>query len=84
MVEIIKGRYGYKAEDDTVQIAEPGTKLTLDTEEEKRLVKIGCAVVVEEIKEEHEVAEVEPEVPDQAEAPSAPELKPRKRKGRKS
>ena len=68
MVRIIKGRYGYAADDGTVQIAENGKVLLLDKKEEERLIKLGCAEPVEE-KEENTPLE-------------AP--KPRRRKGRKS
>ena len=70
MVRIIKGRYGYAADDGTVQIAE----LSLDPKEEARLIELGSAEAVEnEEKKAGEVNEPEPETP-----------KPRRRKGRKS
>ncbi len=74
MVRIIKGRYGYAADDGTVQIAEPGKELSLDPKEEARLIRLGSAEAVEnEEKKAGEVNEPEPETP-----------KPRRRKGRKS
>ena len=81
MVEIIKGRYGYRAEDGTIQVATKGTRLSLDRGEEKILVNKGCAVIVEEQKKEP-VKAVKKETSEQSEAPSVP--KTRKRKGRKA
>lgn len=75
MVRIIKGRYGYAADDGTVQIAENGKVLLLDKKEEERLIKLGCAEPVEE--KEKEKKKEEETVP--LETP-----KPRRRKGRKS
>ena len=51
MIKIIKGRYGYKAEDGTVRIAEGGKKLSLDKKEEERLVSLGVAETVKEKQE---------------------------------
>ena len=73
MVRIIKGRYGYAADDGTVQIAENGKALLLDKKEEERLIKLGCAEPVEEKEEKKEKENTPLEAP-----------KPRRRKGRKS
>ncbi|MCR5824433.1 MAG: hypothetical protein K6G60_08390 [Lachnospiraceae bacterium] len=78
MIEITKGRYGYKAEDGTIKIAPPGKKLSLEKDEEERLVKRGNAVYVEE------EVKVEAKVDAPAEPVSEPAPKPRKRKGRKA
>lgn len=77
MIEITKGRYGYKAEDGTIKIAPPGKKLSLKKDEEERLVKRGNAVYVEE------EVKVETKVDAPAEPVSKAVPKPRKRKGRK-
>ena len=79
MIEITKGRYGYKAEDGTIQIAPPGTRLSLDKSEEERLVKRDNAVYVEE--EVRTSAKVDTPVEPMPESETVP--KPRKRKGRK-
>ena len=47
MVEIIRGRYGYEAEDGTIRIATSGKRLSLDRKEEERLVRQGVATMVE-------------------------------------
>ncbi|MBQ7615630.1 MAG: hypothetical protein IJU77_11340 [Butyrivibrio sp.] len=80
MIEITKGRYGYKAEDGTTQIAPPGKRLSLDKDEEERLVRRGNAVYVEEeVKVEAKV-----DAPAESEPVSEAVPKQRKRKGRKA
>lgn len=79
MIEITKGRYGYKAEDGTIKIAPPGKKLSLEKDEEERLVKRGNAVYVEEeVKVETKVDAPAKPMPESENVP-----KQRKRKGRK-
>lgn len=79
MVQIVKGRYGYVAEDGTVQIAKAGMLLSLDKREEERLVRVGCAITVED-KDKDPIAKFEAEnIPEQKE----PTKRPRRRKGRK-
>ena len=81
MVEIIKGRYGYRADDGTIQVATKGTRLSLDRGEEKILVNKGCAVIVEEQKKEP-LMTAKKENSEQSVVPPVP--KNRKRKGRKT
>ena len=81
MVEIVKGRYGYRAEDGTVQVAAKGKRLRLQEFEEQRLVSIGVAVSVKDAEEPAEaVVEARTE-------PAAEEVKtakkPKTRKGKK-
>ena len=79
MIEITKGRYGYKADDGTIKIAPPGTRLSLAKSEEESLVKRGNAISVETPAEENE----EP-LPFTEEDPvEEPVEKPRKKRGRK-
>ena len=51
MVEIIRGRYGYRAEDGTIRIATKGKRLSLDKKEEEKLIRQGVAFMVEAPKE---------------------------------
>ena len=80
MIEIIKGRYGYRAEDGSIKIAPPGKRLTLKKEEEEKLVRRGNALYVEEEAK----AEAKVDAPAETKTDSEPVQKPRKRKGRKA
>lgn len=75
MIQIVKGRYGYVADDGTVKIAEPGKTLFLSKNEEERLVRIGCAITLEE-----EAAKKKPSIKEE-ETPMQTKL--RRKKGRK-
>ena len=81
MVEIVKGRYGYRAEDGTVQVATKGKRPRLQGTEEQRLVSIGVAVSVKDAEEPAE-AVVEAKTEPAAEE-AKPAKKPKTRKGKK-
>ena len=82
MVKIIKGRYGYRAEDGTVQIAVAGKVLELDRKEEDRLIGLGAAEAVSMDRTETDAEGAGNDNPAQEDASPMP--KPGKRKGRKT
>lgn len=82
MVKIIKGRYGFRAEDGTVQIAVAGKELELGGKEETRLIALGIAEAVTKESTETKVQGARNDIPIQKDAQLMP--KSGKRKGRKT